>query len=205
MLKNSSACKKIKEVIQLLMAKLRFATTDDTKQILAIYEHYVKNTAITFEYEVPNEVDFLMRIKTISESYPYIVATLNKKIIGYAYATKFRERKAYDWAVETSVYIDKDHRDKGIGKKLYTKLLDLLTEQGFVMAYACVTCPNFTSDALHSSLGFSKIGVFSNSGYKFEAWHDIVWYEKQLHSTKKESFEIKPIKKLKKTSVAEGL
>ncbi len=187
------------------MAKLRFATTDDTKQILSIYKHYIENTAITFECDTPTEVDFAMRVKTISDSYPYIVATLNKKVIGYAYATRFRERKAYDWVVETSVYIDVKHKGKGLGKKLYKRLLELLTEQGFVMAYACVTCPNFTSDALHSRLGFSKIGIFSNSGYKFDTWHDTVWYEKQLLSTNKEIFEIKTIEKLKKTRTAEGL
>ncbi len=187
------------------MSKLRFATLDDTKQILSIYKYYIEKTAITFEYDVPSEVDFAMRVKTISDAYPYIVATLNKKVIGYAYATKFRERKAYDWAVETSVYIDKKHKGKGLGKKLYTKLLELLTAQGFVMAYACVTCPNFTSDALHSSLGFTKVGIFSNSGYKFDNWHDIVWYEKQLKSVKSESFNIKTIEALKKSSAAEDL
>ncbi len=187
------------------MSKLRFVCKDDTKQILNIYKYYIEKTAITFEYEVPSEVDFLVRINSISENYPYIVATLNKEVIGYAYASRFRERKAYDWAVETSVYVDKNKKGKGLGKKLYKKLLELLTEQGFVMAYACVTCPNFTSDALHSSLGFSKVGIFTNSGYKFDSWHDIVWYEKQLNSTKKEQFKIKTIEALKKSFVAEGL
>ncbi len=187
------------------MSKLRFVTPDDTKEILEIYSHYIENTAITFECEVPNEAAFLMRIKTISENYPYLVATLNKKVIGYAYATRFRERKAYDWAVETTVYVNDTHKGKGIGKKMYRKLLDLLTAQGFVMAYACITCPNFTSDALHSSLGFSQVGIFTNSGYKFDTWHDIVWYEKKLNSTQGDSFQIKTIEALKKDKVAEGL
>ncbi len=187
------------------MIKLRFASVDDTQQILSIYKHYIENTAITFEYDVPSHADFSMRIKTISETYPYIVATLDNTIIGYAYATRFRERKAYDWAVETSVYVNKNYQGQGIGKKLYTTLLSLLCEQGFVMAYACITFPNTISDALHSSLAFSKIGVFSNSGYKFDKWHDIVWYEKQLNPTTGANFKIKTVEQLKKTSAAEGL
>ncbi len=187
------------------MITIRFATAKDSNSLRAIYKYYVEYTAITFEYNVPTKEDFFERVEKISGIYPYVVAEIDEKIVGYAYATRFRERKAYDWAVETSVYVDKKQQGKGVGKALYKTLLNLLEKQGFVMAYACVTSPNPASDAIHASLGFSKIGIFTNSGYKLETWHDTVWYEKQLISKHNGIYDIKRIEEIKKTFSAEVL
>ena len=102
--------------------KIRIATTEDAEQLLRIYSYYVENTAITFEYEIPSLKEFQDRIKKILNRNPYLVAEQDGKITGYSYAGIFKDRAAYDWSVETTIYVDKDFHGKGIGKMLYTEL-----------------------------------------------------------------------------------
>lgn len=120
---------------------IRTATPDDTAALLAIYAPYVTKTAITFEYEVPSEEEFRRRIQTTLEAYPYLVAERGGKIIGYVYASAFHTRPAYDWNVETSIYIAKEARHTGAGRKLYEALETYLRAQGIVTLYACITRP----------------------------------------------------------------
>ena len=101
---------------------IRLATPEDAVEILKIYAPYVENTAISFEYEVPSEEEFRERIESTLKRYPYIVAEQEGRIIGYAYVSIFHERKAYDWAVETSIYVDKDYKRSGCGKLLYQEI-----------------------------------------------------------------------------------
>ena len=105
--------------------KIRIASAKDAAALLEIYAPYVKNTAITFEYEVPSLQEFERRIENILKKYPYLVAETDGKIVGYAYVSAFKERAAYDWAVETSIYIDKKLKRMGIGKKLYSVLEEI--------------------------------------------------------------------------------
>lgn len=158
----------------------RLATIEDTKELLAIYAQYI-NTPITFEYELPTEGEFVNRIKSIQGIYPYVVCELNRKIIGYAYAHRQKEREAYKWNVELSIYIDKNFTSKGIGRKLYEKLLEILKIQEIKTVYGGVTLPNEKSEKLHYSLGFKKIGIYNNTGYKCGEWHTVVCFEKVIN------------------------
>ncbi len=117
---------------------LRIATEDDAEKLLNIYGYYVENTAITFEYEVPSVEEFQGRIRRILREYPYLVAEEDHKLVGYAYASRFHERKACDWAVETAIYVDKDVRKQGIGKKLYEALEKALALQNVISLNACI-------------------------------------------------------------------
>ncbi len=162
--------------------EFRFAGVDDAAELLAIYRPYVEKTAITFEYDVPTEAEFATRIKEISAIFPYIVAVENGKILGYAYASRYRERKAYDWVVELSIYLDENARHHHIGTELYQKLLIALSKLNYQRAYACITYPNPASIAFHEKLGFHWIGVFEKSGYKFDEWYGISWLDLPLQN-----------------------
>ena len=169
------------------MITLRRATEKDGNALAAIYKYYVENTAITFEYIAPNGKEFAERIARKSEKYPFIIAEENGVPVGYAYASQYRERAAYSWDVELSVYIDTSYQGRVIGKRLYTALEKLLDMQNVVNLYACITYPNPHSVAMHESLGFKYIGRFHRTGFKRGEWHDVFWLEKQI------SFPTEPI------------
>ena len=152
---------------------IRTATPDDAAPLLAIYAPYVTKTAITFEYEVPSEEEFRRRIQTTLEAYPYLVA--------------FLTRPAYDWNVETSIYIAQEARHTGAGRKLYEALETYLRAQGIVTLYACITYPatpdpyvDTNSVDFHSHMGYDLVANFKKSGYKFDRWYDVVWMEKEI-------------------------
>lgn len=159
---------------------LRMAAAADAAELLNIYSYYVEETNITFEYEVPTLADFQSRITTILEKYPYIVAEKENKIIGYAYANVFKGRAAYDWTVESSIYLDVSTVGKGLGDLLYTKLEEILIQQNITTIEACITYPNDRSIAFHKRRGYEQVAYFNKVGYKFDKWHDVVWYEKKL-------------------------
>ena len=158
---------------------IRMATTADTAELLAIYGQYI-DTSITFEYTLPTQVEFATRIAGILAAYPYLVWQEDGKILGYAYAHRHMERAAYQWNAELSVYLDRAARGRGLGRRLYGALMELLTMQGVLSAHALVTSPNPASQALHQSMGFGLTAVQRLAGYKNGAWHDVLWYEKEL-------------------------
>jgi len=168
--------------------KTRLATTDDAKEILGIYGHYVLNTAISFEYSIPSIEEFRRRMERTLEKYPYFVALIDNRIVGYAYAGPFVGREAYRFSTELSIYIDKNHHKQGIGRLLYKKLEDTLKEMGIKNLYACIGVPdlkedeylNFNSVQFHEHLGFKKVGEFHRCGYKFDRWYNMAWMEKIL-------------------------
>ncbi|MCR1949813.1 GNAT family N-acetyltransferase [Clostridium sp. DSM 100503] len=174
--------------------KIRMANENDAEEILEIYTPYIKNTAITFEYEVPTVDEFKDRIRKISEDYPYLVCTLNEKIIGYAYSYRQKERAAYMWNVELSVYIDNKYIGYGLGKAFYTALIEISKLQNIKNLYGGVTSNNLNSEKLHEYFGFKKLGVYHNTGYKFGKWHDVTWYEKSINDS---YFEPKPLISIK--------
>ncbi|MBV4440631.1 MAG: GNAT family N-acetyltransferase [Clostridium tyrobutyricum] len=164
---------------------IRMATEADAKEILDIYVPYVNNTAISFEYDVPSVEEFTDRIINISKQYPYIVAIDSNRIIGYAYASSFNKRVAYDWAVETTIYLRQNCRGKGIGRKLYLALEEILKRQNILNLNACIAYTSTenayltnTSMYFHEHLGYKKIGHFTKCGYKFGSWYDMIWMEK---------------------------
>lgn len=164
---------------------IRLAVPDDAPSLLAIYAPYVTGTAISFETKVPDISEFEQRIASTLTRYPYLVAEENDQIIGYAYASALSPRQAYDWSVETTVYLKQDVTGRGIGTALYHELFSLLGFQHFSRAFACIADTNTASVHFHESLGFSKVGCFSKCGYKNGTWLDVVWLEKDLCPSRK--------------------
>ncbi len=166
---------------------IRPATTADVPALLAIYAPYVEQTAITFEYTVPSVEEFTDRMEKIQENYPYLAAEENGELLGYCYAGKFKEKDAYAWSVETTIYIKQGHKRSGIGKRLYEELEHCLKEQGILNLYACIGVPpkedeHLTMDSVyfHERMGYRMIGTFYQCGYKFNRWYDMVWMEKMI-------------------------
>ena len=166
---------------------IRIATIEDAKALLEIYAPYVKNTAITFEYEVPSEDEFKKRIENTLNKYPYLVAENQGEIVGYAYASAFHSRAAYQWDVETSIYIKQDQRNSGVGKALYLELERLLKLQNILNLNACIAYPETVDEYLtknsvefHEHLGYQMVGEFHKCGYKFDRWYNLVWMEKHI-------------------------
>ena len=163
-----------------MMMKIRFATLEDAAAILDIYAYYVEHTEITFEYEVCSLREFQERMKEIMAFYPYLVVEEENQIIGYAYAHRLFQRKAYDWDVELSQYFHHEHTSKGYGSILFQSMIQILQMQGIRNAYSLITLPNDKSEGLHHKYGFEKCGVYHKSGYKHSKWLDVGIYEKNL-------------------------
>ena len=160
--------------------QIRIAVPEDAAKLVSIYAPYVENTPITFEYVVPTAEEFAERIRHTLTRYPYLVAEEKGIPIGYAYASAFKGRAAYDWSVETSIYVSQDFRSSGVGSLLYAKLEEYLTRQNVCNICACITYPNPPSIAFHEKHGYKTVAHFHASGYKQEAWHDMIWMEKTL-------------------------
>ena len=160
--------------------KIEKVTVEDAEELLEIYAPYVENTAITFEYDVPSKDEFEERIKNISAKYPYIKAVHEGKIVGYAYAASFKDRRAYDWSVETSIYVQYENSSKGVGTLLYNELERLLKMQNIINVNACITYPNEKSENFHKKFGYKTVAHFTKCGYKFGQWIDMIWMEKSI-------------------------
>ena len=164
---------------------VRVARLDDAPALAAIYAPYVRKTAITFEYEPPTAEEFAARMRKTLEFYPYLVAELDGEPVGYAYASPFKGRPAYDWAVETSVYVAHGHEGEGIGRKLHDALAACLRAQGVCNMYACIAVPDGpddetltrNSEQFHAHLGYRLVGEFYRCGYKAGRWYNMVWME----------------------------
>ena len=163
------------------MNKIRSALSSDASSILDIYAPYIANTAVSFETEVPSVEDFTQRIVGNQESCPWLVYESYGLIAGYAYASKHRDRAAYQWSLESSVYVNEGFRQQGIATKLYQTLFQILKYQGCRNLYAGITLPNEKSVNFHQKMGFNKIADYKNIGYKFNRWHTVGWYELQLN------------------------
>lgn len=161
---------------------IRRARLSDAAAIADIYRHYVENTRISFEIDPPTEEEIGARIARLQGRYPWLVATdAQDALIGYAYASQFRERPAYRFAVETSIYLAPDAMGRGVGLALYTLLTEILTAQGFIHAIGALTLPNAASVALHLRSGFVETGVYRDVGYKLGEWSSVVLYQKSLN------------------------
>lgn len=159
---------------------IRRAAERDAAALLDIYAPYIRDTVITFEYDVPTAEEFAARIGETAALHPYLVCERDGRPVGYAYAHRIRERAAYDWAAELSIYLAPAAQGQGVGTALYRCLIDLLAMQNLRILYGCVTLPNEKSQKLHEKLGFSLVGVWHGSGWKFDGWHDVGWFEKRL-------------------------
>ena len=156
---------------------LRTCQPSDAPQVCQIYNHYVRETVITFE-EVPvAELDMSQRISDVTERLPWFVWEQSGAILGYAYATAWRARSAYRFSVESTVYLSPSVARRGIGTKLYQALIDDLRGRNVHCAVGGIALPNPASIALHEKLGFSKIGQFKEIGWKFGQWVDVGYWE----------------------------
>lgn len=160
---------------------IRPVSIADADRLLEIYAPYVQKTAVTFEYEVPTLPEFKDRIAGITSRYPFLAALKDGKIEGYAYASAFKERAAYDWSVETSIYIDTDFHGQGIGSCLYEHLENILKKQSICNLCACIAYPNPESIGFHEHMGYKEVAHFHKSGYKFNTWYDMIWMEKFIN------------------------
>ena len=159
---------------------IRPVQLSDAEAIRAIYQPYVTETAITFEVEVPTVLEFERRITQTLAHFPYLVAEEEGIVVGYAYASTYYARAAYDWTVELSIYISKEARGQGIGSALYDALEEELKARGYLRFLACIALPNEASISMHKKRGYVQVAHFPKVGYKFDQWHDIVWMQKTL-------------------------
>jgi phosphinothricin acetyltransferase len=159
---------------------LREAVPADAGGVAAIYAPYVTETAVSFEETAPDATEFARRIERSLARWQWLVAELDGRLVGYAYGSQHRERAAYRWSVEVSVYLASGFQRRGIGRTLYTRLLADLAAKGCCHAYAGTTLPNDASVQLHTAMGFTPIGVFREIGWKFGRWHDVAWFQKTL-------------------------
>ena len=183
--------------------EIRIAREKDAEELLKIYSYYVKNTAITFDYEVPTVEEFSEKIGKVLEKYPYLVAILEGEIVGYAYVGTFKDKAAYDWAVETTVYVHKDKKGHGIGKALYLKLEEILAKQNILNMEACIAYTETEDEYLtnasvrfHEKLGYRMVGEFRKCGYKFNHWYNMVWMEKHIGEHEELQGEIRTFKEI---------
>ena len=160
--------------------QIRFIQSSDASEVLAIYAPYVLETAVSFETSVPTPEEFALRIQQYTQKYPWLVAEENGKVVGYSYASKHRDREAYQWCVESSVYVHPLFRGKGLAQTLYERLFEVLIIAGFVNVYAGITQPNEASNKLHERMGFEVVGTYRKIGYKLDKWHDVLWMVKVL-------------------------
>jgi L-amino acid N-acyltransferase YncA len=163
------------------MIEIRLATLSDAAQIREIYSPNILDASISFETEVPSTEEMQNRIETILQKYPWIVCEVNGTIAGYVYASKHRDREAYQWSCECSIYMQDNFKGKGIGKELYQLLFHILKLQGFKNVYAGITLPNTGSVSIHEKCGFKHFATYENIGYKFGAWHSVGWWKLQIN------------------------
>lgn len=159
---------------------VRPGTVEDAQACVEIYRPYVLDTPITFETEVPTIEEMAARITAARASHEWLVLEVDDRVCGYAYASEFNSREAYQWSVEMSVYLAQDCEISGGGRRLYDDLLQRLAERGYRRAFACIVQPNEGSDALHASFGFRQVGDFQRAGWKLGSWHDVHWWQYDL-------------------------
>jgi phosphinothricin acetyltransferase len=163
------------------MSMIRVATANDSESILKIYAPYIESTSYTFETEVPSIDSFKTRISTYLENWPWLVCEIDGVIAGYAYGTRHRERVAYQWSLESSVYTHDEYQGRGVGRALYTALINILRLQGFRNLYAVINLPNDKSVSFHEKLGFEYFATYKNVGYKLGRWKNVGWWQLQLN------------------------
>lgn len=161
---------------------IRFAEPRDAAAIQAIYAPNVEGAAISFELRPPTVTEMAERMAKITAQYPWLVAEHAGTVAGYVYACQHRERAAYRWAVDVTVYVDANHRRKNVGSGLYTSLLSLLRMQNYSQAFAGITLPNPGSVGVHEAVGFKPFVVFPQIGFKLGEWRDVGWWRFELQS-----------------------
>lgn len=163
-----------------MVTVVRDASAADAAACAAIYAPYVADTTITFEEAAPGTEEMTARIAVAVGGWAWLVAEVDGVVLGYAYGGRFKERSAFRWSCETSVYLDLGACGRGLGRLLYTELLDRLSKRGYRVAVAAITQPNEPSMALHRRFGFEQVALLRSVGYKHGAWRDVAWLQRPL-------------------------
>lgn len=159
---------------------IRLARAEDAPQIADIYGPFCTESCVSFETEAPGAEEMAARVERVNRRHAWLVDDAGGAVRGYAYASPHRERAAYRWAVEVTVYVGEGHRGAGVGRTLYAELFRRLRAQGIFKAYAGILVPNPASQAFHESLGFTLVGIYRKIGYKLGAWRDVGWWQLAL-------------------------
>ena len=157
------------------------AEAGDAAACAAIYAPYVRDTAITFEWDPPSETEMAARIEAARKTHAWLVAEEGGRVFGYAYGGPFKARAAYRWSCEVSVYVELGRRRTGAGRALYEELLTRLAARGYHTAVAGMTLPNDASAGLHKAIGFEPVGTYREIGWKNNTWHDVAWSQRPLN------------------------
>ena len=170
-----------------VMIEIRTAKKEDAERLLEIYDYYVRNTAVSFEYETPSLDEFMSRMEHTLTKYPYLVIVMDGRIEGYAYAGPFKGRPAYGWSCEISIYLDRSVLKCGLGRMLSEALEEELRKMGILNVYGCIAYPEKEDEYLttnsadyHKHLGFETVGTFHRCAYKFGRWYNMIWMEKNI-------------------------
>ena len=184
------------------MAVIRLADPKkDARQVAAIYFPYVVNTPITFETVPPDGTEMLRRMKNVCKAYPFLVCEHLGEIMGYAYGSQFRNRSAYDWIVETTIYVREAAHGLGIGKALYSSLLECLKLQGFTSAFGVIALPNDPSVSLHEHFDFTKDYLMLNAGYKDGQWYDVGFWRVNFNNPDEEMSPVLSVVGMEKSEI----
>jgi phosphinothricin acetyltransferase len=178
---------------------IRLATPDDAEQVQAIYAPSCF-TPISFETGPPSVEEVRGRLAKVLGPYPWLVCEEGQEVLGYAYATQHRERAAYRWSVDTTIYVRQGRQRRGVGRALYSSLFAVLPLQGYTNAYAGVTLPNPASVGLHTAMGFEPVGVYRQVGFKNGAWHDVAWFQRPLRPRPGEPPPPTPLEEVRHTA-----
>lgn len=184
---------------------IRLARADDALGIQSIYAPFVKDTAISFETEIPSLQDMAHRIDTILRTHAWLVCEHHGQVIGYAYGGPHRARAAYNRATEVSVYVDANHYRKGVARGLYSALLNVLAKQGYCTALAGMTLPNELSVAFHRTMGFTPFARYEDIGYKFGKWHTTEWWRRPTGAPTSPPSLLQPVTALVNTEAWEEI
>ncbi len=161
------------------MAELiRLAGADDAAAIAAVYRPYVEESRISFEEAPPGADEMAARMQ--SPLHPWLVAEADGLVAGYCASSPYHRRPAYRWTVETGIYLARDQHGRGLGRKLLSAMIELLTRQGYVTAIGAIALPNEPSVALHEKLGFTRSGTYREVGFKFGEWVDVGLWQRDL-------------------------
>jgi L-amino acid N-acyltransferase YncA len=159
---------------------IRMAEPADGPALAAIYRPSVVDRATSFELVAPDSEEMARRVTAVTANLPWLVCERVGYVVGYAYASRHRDRPAYQWSVDVSAYVRGDAQRLGVGRALYASLFAVLVLQGFRNAYAGVALPNESSERFHRAMGFAAVGVYHGVGYKHGRWHDVAWFERAL-------------------------
>lgn len=166
---------------------VRACELKDIPFLCEIYNYYICNTVITFE-ETPLTIEEMTaRVEAYTKNYPWLVCEVDGVVVGYAYASKWKERSAYKHTAEITVYLKNGLSGQGYGKALYTKLLDALKTLNCHVVLGCIALPNVQSVGLHEYFGFRKVAHFTEVGLKYDQWLDVGYWEKVMTQDSQES------------------